>query len=97
MNKIVFLIIVNPGKMSTRAAENVFVSGIQIFFTTQLSYEVRDCFFPIMRHNSPLQCHIRTVPEDELNNEMFMTLNGPEIGELDEILKTVLDLHFKNS
>ena len=54
-------------------------------------------FFPIMRHNSPLQCHIRTVPEDELNNEMFMTLNGPEIGELDEILKTVLDLHFKNS
>ena len=80
-----------------RAAENVFVSGIQIFFTTQLSYEVRDCFFPIMRHNSPLQCHIRTVPEDELNNEMFMTLNGPEIGELDEILKTVLDLHFKNS
>ena len=67
------------------------------FFTTQLSYEVRDCFFPIMRHNSPLQCHIRTVPEDELNNEMFMTLNGPEIGELDEILKTVLDLHFKNS
>ena len=81
----------------TRAAENVFVSGIQNFFTTQLSYEVRDCFFPIMKHNSPLQCHIRTVPEDELNNEMFMTLNDPEIGELDEILKTVLDLHYKNS
>ena len=28
---------------------------------------------------------------------MFMTWNGPEIGECDEILKTALDLHFKNS
>ena len=37
------------------------------------------------------------VPEDKLNNEIFMTWNGPEIGECDEILKTVLDLHFKNS
>ena len=37
------------------------------------------------------------VPKDKLNNEMFMTWHGPEIGECDEILKTALDLHFKNS
>ena len=28
---------------------------------------------------------------------MFMTWNGPEIGEYDEILKMALGLHFKNS
>ena len=44
-------------------------------------------------HNSD----IRTVPEEKLNDEMFVTWNGPEIRERDEILKTALHLHFKNS
>ena len=61
---------------------------------TQVSYEVRDCFFS---YNKTLQWHIRSVPKDKRNSEMFMTWHGPEIGECDEILKTVLDLHFKNS
>ena len=52
------------------------------FFTTQVSYEVRGCFFS---YNATQQLHIRTVPVDKLNNEIFMTWNDPEIGEFDEI------------
>ena len=42
--------------------------------------------------------HLALTPtNDRVNDEMFVTWDGPEIGECDEILKTVLDLHFKNS
>ena len=51
-----------------RAEENIFVSGIQIFLRPSV-LQSRDCFFPIMWHNSD----IKTVPEDKLNNEMFVT------------------------
>ena len=37
------------------------------------------------------------VPEDKLNDEMFVTWLGPEIRECDDFLKTALDPHFKNS
>ena len=38
----------------------------------------------------------RKLSEENLNDEMFVAWNGPEIGECDEILKNALDLHFKN-
>ena len=41
--------------------------------------------------------HLALTPtNDRVNDEMFVTWYGPEIGECDEILKTVLDLNFKN-
>lgn len=40
-----------------------------------MSYEVRGCFFS---YNATQQLHIRTVPVDKLNNEIFMTWNDPE-------------------
>ena len=49
-----------------------------------MSYEVQGCFFS---YNATQQLHIRTVPVDKLNNEIFMTWNDPEIGEFDEIFK----------
>ena len=35
------------------------------------------------RHKSD----IKTISDEKLNDEMFVTWNGPEIGECDEILK----------
>ena len=52
------------------------------FFTAQVSYEVRDCFFPIKRYNSDM----RMVPEDKHNEQIIVTWNGLQIGECDEIL-----------
>ena len=45
------------------------------------------------RHNSD----IRPMEENQVNDEMFVSWNGPEIGEADDILKEALELHFKGS
>ena len=42
-------------------------------------------------HNSD----IRPINEETAEDEMNIHLNGPELGEADEILKAALDKHFK--
>ena len=42
------------------------------------------------QHNSK----IRNISEDNANDELFISFNGPEVGEADNILKQALDLHF---
>ena len=45
------------------------------------------------RHNND----IRPLSEDQLNDEMFVAWNGPELGEDDIILNKALNLHFSGS
>ena len=45
------------------------------------------------KHNSK----VRNIDETTANDEMFISVNGPEIREADDILKEALDEHFKNS
>ena len=40
---------------------------------------------------------IRNIGEEHANDEIFIAVNGPEIGEADPVLKEALDIHFKNS
>ena len=42
-------------------------------------------------HNSKL----RPIEEDTVEDEMMIHLNGPEIGEADNVLKSALDSHLK--
>ena len=44
-------------------------------------------------HNSD----IRPVGDAILNDEMFVTWNGPEMGECDTILRKALEVHFSNT
>ena len=37
---------------------------------------------------------IRPISEDNVNDELFIAYNGPEMGEADYIIKDALDLHF---
>ena len=37
---------------------------------------------------------IRQIGKDATNDEMFVSWNGPEMGESDEMLKNALELHF---
>ena len=41
-----------------------------------------------------LNSDVRPIGNDTLNDEMFVTRKGPEIGECDNILRKELDLHF---
>ena len=41
-------------------------------------------------HNSK----VRNIGDETANNELFIAFNGPEIGEADETLAAILDLHF---
>ena len=38
---------------------------------------------------------IRPLSKDNVNDELFVALNGPQLGEADEVLEKSLDLHFK--
>ena len=40
---------------------------------------------------------IRPLSKDNVNDELFVALNGPELGEADEVLEKSLDLHFSKS
>ena len=40
------------------------------------------------------QSKIRNISEDNANDELLISFNGPEVGEADNILKQALDLHF---
>ena len=40
---------------------------------------------------------IRPLSEDNVNDELFGALNGPELGEADEVLEKSPDLHFSES
>ena len=39
----------------------------------------------------------RTIGEENVNDELFVALNGPELGEADKVLQESLDLHFSKS
>ena len=41
-------------------------------------------------HNNPL----RSISEENANDEIFLSYNGPEIGESDGLLSEVLTRHF---
>ena len=41
-------------------------------------------------HNSK----VRAIGEETANDELFISFNGPELGEADKILQEALDLHF---
>ena len=45
------------------------------------------------KHNDKL----RKLSEENVNDELFVALNGPELGEADEVLQKSLDLHFGKS
>ena len=40
---------------------------------------------------------IRPLSKDNVNDELFVALNGPQLGEADEVLEKSLDLHFSKS
>ena len=44
-----------------------------------------------------LNSDVRPIGNDILNDEMFVTQKGPEIGECDNILRKALDLHFSKT
>ena len=40
---------------------------------------------------------LRPISGDTAEAEMMVHMNGPEIGEADNVLKTALDLHFEGN
>ena len=42
-------------------------------------------------------CKIRNIGEENANDKLFVAYNGPEIGEVEEVLRDALDLHFSKS
>ena len=39
---------------------------------------------------------MQNIGEEQTNDEYFIAVNGPEIGEADPVLKEGLNIHFKN-
>ena len=40
---------------------------------------------------------MQNIGEEHTNDEYFIAVNGPEIGEADPVLKEALDIHWNNS
>ena len=45
-------------------------------------------------HNNH-NCKLCAIEEDTAEDEIMINLNGPDIGEADNVLNSALDLHFK--
>ena len=69
--------------------QSVFVAAIKI----SVESVAESVISVYNRHNSD----IRPMEENQMNDEMFVALNGPEIGEANEVLKEALKLHFEDS